>query len=118
LLTCLLVISTSSYLDRIIGEALSPPPHSISWLVTFVYYAGSFGVIAIIVAIALLDRRWVIARDIGLGALGAAALSGLLIVVLGSDGGRSGGTPIQGFYAHFPVLQIAVFMAVVTAALP
>src|SRR5664280_516128 len=118
LLCCVLAVGYSSHFDRVIAQTVHPPPHSISWLITFIYDAGSFGITALLIVLALLARRWAVARDIGLSAAGAAALSGLLIVALGSDGGRSLGTPINGFDLHFPVVQIAVFMSVVTAALP
>ena len=45
-------------------------------------------------------------------------MSGLLVLVLGSDGGRGPGTAIHGYSVHFPVFQIAAFMAVATASLP
>jgi uncharacterized membrane protein YbhN (UPF0104 family)/tRNA A-37 threonylcarbamoyl transferase component Bud32 len=60
----------------------------------------------------------VIARDIALSALVAAAVSGLLILLLGSSGGRSSGIEIRGYSVTFPVLQIAFFAAVTTAVLP
>ena len=49
---------------------------------------------------------------------GTAAVSGILILLLGNRGGRPSGILINGYYVHFPVLQIALFMAVATAALP
>ena len=67
---------------------------------------------------ALLARRWEIARDIGLSAVGAAAVTGLLILWLGSHGGRPGGVVIGDYDLSFPVLRIALFAAVATAALP
>ena len=51
-------------------------------------------------------------------AVGTAAVSGILVLVLGSRGGRPGGIVIHGYDLTFPVLQIALFMAVATAALP
>ncbi|HXA33339.1 MAG TPA: lysylphosphatidylglycerol synthase domain-containing protein, partial [Acidimicrobiales bacterium] len=118
LLCCILAIRNGSHVDRTIVHVLYPVPHSLSWLVTFVYNAGSFGVTALLVAAALLTRRWVIARDLALSAVGTVAVSGLLIVALGSDGGRRHGIVIEGVYLHFPVIQVAVFMAVATAVLP
>ncbi|HEX3566593.1 MAG TPA: hypothetical protein VHU17_14585, partial [Acidimicrobiales bacterium] len=118
LLCCILAIRNGSHVDRTIVRVLYPVPHSLSWLVTFVYNAGSFGVTALLVVAAVLARRWVIARDLGLSAIGTVAASGLLIVALGSDGGRRHGITIEGVYLHFPVIQIAVFMAVATAVLP
>jgi uncharacterized membrane protein YbhN (UPF0104 family) len=118
LLCCILAIRNGSHVDRTIVHVLYPVPHSLSWLVTLVYNAGSFGVTALLVVAALLTRRWVIARDLALSAVGTVAVSGLLIAALGSDGGRRHGIVIEGAYLHFPVIQIAVFMAVATAVLP
>jgi uncharacterized membrane protein YbhN (UPF0104 family) len=118
LVCCLLVIRYDSRIDRAITQVIHPPPWSITWLVTVVYQAGSIGVAVVLVGLALLARRWEIARDIGLSAAGTAAVCGILIAVLGSRGGRPGGIVIDGYYMSFPVLQIALFMAVATAGLP
>ena len=115
---CLLVIRFDSRVDRAIVQILHPPPRSITWLVTVVYQAGSYGIAIVLVALALIARRWEIARDIALSAVGTAAVSGILIALLGSRGGRPSGIVIQGYYLNFPVLQVALFMAVATAALP
>ena len=105
-------------MDRAITEVIHPPPWSIDWLVTVFYQAGSFGVVLVLVVLALVARRWEIARDIAVSAAGAAAMGGILILFLGSRGGRPAGVVIHGYYLSFPVLQIAVFAAVATAALP
>jgi hypothetical protein len=118
LVCCVLVIRYDSRVDRAIIQVIHPPPQSISWLVTVVYQAGSFGVVIVVVALALLARRWVVARDIALSAAGAAAVSGILILWLGSRGGRPDGIVIRGYYLTFPILQLALFSAVATAALP
>jgi uncharacterized membrane protein YbhN (UPF0104 family) len=115
---CLLIIHYNSRIDRAIVAVIHPPPRSITWLVTVVYQAGSFGVVIVVVAVALLARRWAMARDVALSAAGAAAVSGILVLLIGSRGGRPGGIVIQGFYLTFPVLQIGLFAAVATAALP
>jgi glycosyltransferase 2 family protein len=115
---CLLVIRFDSRIDRAITQVLHPPPRSITWLVTVVYQVGSFGVAIILVLLAVVARRWVIARDIGLSAAGTAAVSGILALWLGSHGGRPSGIVIDSYDLSFPVIQIALFMAVATAALP
>jgi glycosyltransferase 2 family protein len=114
---CLLVIRYDSRIDRAITQVIHPPPRSITWLVTVVYDAGSLGVMIVLVALALIARRWVVARDIALSAGGAAAVSGIVVAVLGSDGGRPAGVVIGGYGLSFPVLRIALFTAVATAAL-
>jgi glycosyltransferase 2 family protein len=118
LVCCLLVIRYGSRVDRAITQVIHPPPWSITWLVTVVYQAGSFGVVIVLVAMALVARRWEIARDIGLSAAGTAAAGGALIALLGSTGGRPAGIVIDDYRLSFPVVQIAVFMAVATASLP
>src|SRR6476660_2615864 len=118
LVCCLLIIRYDSRIDRAITQVIHPPPWSITWLVTVVYQAGSIGVVVVLVGLALLARRWEVARDIGLSAAGTAAVCGILIALLGSRGGRPGGIVIDGYYMSFPVLQIALFMAVATAGLP
>jgi glycosyltransferase 2 family protein len=118
LVCCLLIIRYDSRIDRAITQVIHPPPWSITWLVTVVYQAGSFGVVIVLVAVALIARRLEVARDIGLSAAGTAAACAILIVLLGSRGGRPAGIVIDHYYMTFPVVQIAVFAAVATAALP
>jgi uncharacterized protein (TIRG00374 family) len=115
---CLLVIRFDSRVDRAITLVLNPPPRSITWLVTVVYQVGSFGLAIFLVLLAVVARRWEVARDIGLSAAGTAAVSGILAAWLGSHGGRPSGVVIDHYDLSFPVLQIALFMAVATAALP
>jgi glycosyltransferase 2 family protein len=118
LVCCLLIIRYDSRIDRAITEVIHPPPRSITWLVTVVYQVGSYGVAAALVALALIARRWVVARDIALSVVVAIVTSLILIAVLGSHGGRPSGIVIDSYDLSFPVMQIAVFMAVATAALP
>ena len=118
LLVCILMIRYGYRVDRVVTQVVNPPPSSISWLVTVVYDAGAFGVTAVLVVLALIARRFEVARDIGLSVIGTGAVSGLLVLVLGADGGRGPGTAIHGYSVHFPVFQIAAFMAVATASLP
>jgi uncharacterized membrane protein YbhN (UPF0104 family) len=115
---CLLLIRFDSRMDRAITEVIHPAPWSIEWLVRVVYEGGSFGVVLVLVVLAVLARRWEIARDLAVSAAGAAAAGGILILFLGSRGGRPAGIVIHGYYLSFPVLQIAVFAAVATAVLP
>ena len=118
LVCCVLVIHYDSRIDRAITQVIHPPPRSITWLVTVVYQAGSIGVVIVLAGLALVARRWEVARDLALSAAGAAAASGILVLLLGSRGGRPGGIVINGYDLTFPVLQIALFAAVATAALP
>jgi len=118
LVCCVLIIRHNSLIDRGVAGVIHPPPWSITWLVTVVYQAGSIGVLVIPVALALLARRWEMTRDILLSAAIAAAVSGVLYLLIGSRGGRPAGVVISGYYLTFPVLRIALFAAVALAALP
>jgi glycosyltransferase 2 family protein len=118
LVCCVLIIRYDSRIDRAVIQVIHPPPRSITWLVTVVYDAGAFGVTIAAVLLVLLARRWLVARDIALSAAGTAALSGILVLLLGGRGGRPDGIVIHGYSVTFPVLQIALFMAVAAAALP
>ncbi|MGP0028861.1 MAG: lysylphosphatidylglycerol synthase domain-containing protein [Streptosporangiaceae bacterium] len=118
LVCCVLIIRYDSRIDQAITQVIHPPPRSIAWLVTVVYDAGAFGVTIVLVGLALVARRWVIARDIALSAAVAAAVGGILVLLLGSSGGRPSGIEIRGYSVTFPVLQIALFAAVTTAVLP
>ena len=116
---CLLIIRYDSRVDRAIVQVIYPAPWSIRWLITVVYEkAGSLGVISALAIIALIARRWAAARDIPLSAAVAAAASGILVASLGARGGRPAGVEIGGYLLSFPVLRIALFVAVATAALP
>jgi glycosyltransferase 2 family protein len=118
LVCCVLIIRYDSRIDRAVVQVIHPPPWSITWLVTVVYDAGAFGVTIVLVLLVLLARSWLLARDIALSVAGTVVLSGILVLLLGSRGGRPDGIVIHGYYMTFPVLQIALFMAVTTAALP
>jgi uncharacterized membrane protein YbhN (UPF0104 family) len=71
-----------------------------------------------VVALAVLARRWEMARDIVLSAAIAAAVTGVLVLLTGSRGGRPGGVVIAGYDLTFPNIRTALFMAVAVAALP
>jgi hypothetical protein len=60
------------------------------------------------------------ASDVGAEATACAwpRPSSLPVVLRGSRGGRPAGIQVDDFYMRFPVVQIAVFMAVAAASLP
>ena len=118
LLCCVLIIRYNSLIDRAIVAVIHPPPRSITWLVTVVFQAGSVGVVVVVAALALLARRWAMARDILLSAAIAAVLTGILVLLIGSNGGRPAGVVINGYYLTFPVIRIALLAAIAVAALP
>ena len=117
-LVCWLATKVNSSSERSIAHALAPPPNGVRWLVTSVWWLGSFGLIAIVVILALVSRRWSVIRDCLLSGAGAWLICVLLGLLLGSDGGRpSSGVPL-GFSVVFPVARVAATVAVAGAALP
>jgi glycosyltransferase 2 family protein len=118
LIACVLIIRYNSRIDRAIVQVIHPAPRSITWLVTVVYDVGAFGVSIVVLALVLIARRWEVARDLALSVAIAAVASGILVAFLGGRGGRPAGVIIDGYHLRFPVLQIAAFMAITTAALP
>ena len=115
---CVLVMRYNSLIDRAIVQVIHPPPWTITWLVTVVYQAGSLAVVVVSAALAVLARRWEMARDMLLSAAIAAAVTGVLVLLTGSRGGRPGGVVIAGYDLTFPEIRTALFMAVAVAALP
>jgi uncharacterized membrane protein YbhN (UPF0104 family) len=117
-LLCWLAVRVNSSSERSIVHALTPAPNGIRWLVTSVWWIGSFGLIATVVVLALVSRRWSVVRDCLVSGAGAWLICVLLGLLLGSSGGRPpAGAPI-GFSAVFPVARVAATVAVAGAAIP
>jgi glycosyltransferase 2 family protein len=115
---CWLATRVNPSSERAVVRALTPPPDGVRWLVTSVWWIGSFGLIAAVVVLALVSKRRSVVRDCLLSGVGAW----LVCVVLGQLLGTSGGRPPQGipagFNATFPVARVAATVAVASAALP
>ena len=97
---------------------ISPPPNGVHWLVTGIYVVGSFGLIVILGAVALLSRRRAVLRDLAVAGLAAFAFSALLWFVFGMTGGRPNDASLAGYNLEYPVAIVATAVAVTMAALP
>jgi glycosyltransferase 2 family protein len=117
-LCAVFVIRSNSHPEQVIARVLSPPPNGIRWLVNVFWIGGSFGTVAVLVLLAALVRRWNVARDLVLAAVGTLAVSGIVILFLGTSGGRSHAVHIDGYSLSFPVIQIAIAVSVVAVGLP
>ncbi len=115
---CWLVTHANSNAEREIATALASPPQGVKWLIGVIWWLASFGVIALIAILVLVDRRWKVLRDIGLSGLTAWVLCVLSSIALGSTGGRPPSSSLQHFDLSFPVARVAATVAVATAALP
>lgn len=118
LVACELVIRADSSSELAVVRALTPPPQGIRWLVATVWYLGSLGVIAFLVAVALITRNRRAARDVVLAGLGSWALSGILVLTVGATGGRTPFPGLVGVDQDFPLVRIAATVAVAGAAMP
>ena len=117
-LCAVLAVRSNSRPEQIIAGVLSPPPDGVRWLVNVFWIGGSFGTVAVLLLLAALRRRWDVLRDLAIAAGGALAVSGILVLILGAAGGRPDTVRFDGYSLNFPVLHVAVAVAVATVALP
>jgi glycosyltransferase 2 family protein len=117
-LSAVLVLRSNSHPEDVITHVLSPPPYGIRWLVTLFWIGGSFGTIAVLLALASLAERWMVVRDLAASAIGTLIVTGFLVLALGASGGRPRSTEFYGYVLSFPVLHVALTLSVATAALP
>jgi len=115
---CWLAVDANSKAEQSIAKVLSSAPNGLSWLTATLWWVGTVGAIVALVVMALASRRWQVIRD-ALVSGGAAALVTLLLQwLLGTSGGRPSDSSTHGFNTDFPVIRLAVAVAVVLAMLP
>ncbi len=114
----LLVADTNSHVELALVHFLTPPPNGVAWLVTWVWWLGSIGVIVVLAIAGLLTGRREVARDLALSGLGAWGIAALIVLVAGSSGGRPPTASLGQVDLAFPVARIAATTAVITAVLP
>jgi uncharacterized protein (TIRG00374 family) len=112
------VMRANSAAELNIVHALTPPPAAIRWLVTSVFWLGSAGVIVLLVIAGLLVPRLAAVRWTALAAVLTLGICILLGALLGSDAGRPPIDALAGLNTGYPVIQLAVTVAVVATALP
>ena len=112
------VMRANSAVELSIVHALNPPPPAIAWLVTSVFWLGSAGVIAGLAIVGLLVPRLAAIRRIALAAVLTWAVCALLREVLGPSAGRPVTGALTGVNTRYPVIQLAVTIAVAATALP
>jgi len=117
-LCAVLAVQSNSRPEQIIAGVLSPPPEGVRWLVDVFWIGGSFGTVAVLLLLAAVRRRFDVLRDLAIAAGGALAVSGILILILGASGGRPDTVRFDGYRLSFPVLHVAVAVAVATVGLP
>jgi glycosyltransferase 2 family protein len=117
-LCAVLALQSNSRPEVVIAGVLSPPPDGVRWLVDVLWIGGSFGTVTALLLLAALRRRREVLRDLAIAAGGTLAVSGILILILGAAGGRPQTVTFAGYHLSFPVLHVAVAVAVGTTGLP
>jgi undecaprenyl-diphosphatase len=112
------LISSGPVAEIDLAQTLTSVPHSVHWLLTTLWYLGSYGVIALIALIALASRRLALARDTVVAGFGAWVLGLGLAGWLGSTAGRPSTTIPFPSSATFPLIQLAAAVAVAVTVLP
>jgi uncharacterized membrane protein YbhN (UPF0104 family) len=117
-LSAVFAVQSNSRPEQVVAGVLSPPPEGVRWLVDVFWIGGSFGTVAVLLLLAAVRRRWDVLRDLAVAAGGALTVSGILVLVLGTAGGRPRTVGFDGYSLSFPVLHVAVAVAVATVGLP
>ena len=112
------VLRSNSHPEEVLTHVLSPPPQGVRWLVDAFWIGGSFGTVALLALLAAVARRWDVFRDLLVAAGGTLVVDGILVLWLGASGGRPPSIHFDGYVLSFPVLHVAVAIAVLTAGLP
>ena len=118
LVLCWLAAAANSRSEHSIATVLSPAPEGIRWLISTIWWVASFGLIAVVIVLALVSRRWNVARDTALAGFGAWAVCLLVDVLVGPAAGRPSDPGLHGFDLTFPVARVAATVAVAAAAMP
>ena len=112
------VMRANSAAELSIVHAVHPPPAAISWLVTTVFWLGSAGVSVLLVIVGLMVPRVTAVRWIAAAAVLTWGVCIVFGAVLGPAAGRPPASELSGLNAGYPVIQIAVAIAVAATALP
>jgi len=112
------VMRANSGAELALVHFLNPPPDGLRWLVTTLFWVGTAGVVAGLVVLALLVPRLAAARRAVVAGLAAWAACALLGAALGPAAGRPANPALAGVNTGYPVILLAVTIAVAATALP
>jgi uncharacterized protein (TIRG00374 family) len=112
------VMRANSAAELTIVRVMSPPPTPVRWLVTSVFWLGSAGVSVLLVIVAVLVPKLTAVRWTALAGVLSWGVCVLLSAVLGPAAGRPPADALAGVNAGYPVIQLAVAVAVAATALP
>ena len=112
------VMRANSAAELAIVRALNPPPAAISWLVTTVFWLGSAGVVVLLALIGPLVPRLTAVRHTAVAATATWGVCILLGALLGPAAGRPPHSDLAGLNTGYPVILLAVTVAMAATALP
>jgi len=112
------VMRANSAAELAIVRALNPPPAAISWLVTTVFWLGSVGVVALLALIGPLVPRLTAIRHTAVAAVLTWVVCILIRALLGPSAGRPPHSALAGLNTGYPVILLAVAVAMAATALP
>jgi uncharacterized membrane protein YbhN (UPF0104 family) len=118
ILLCWLATRADSHPEHVVATTMASPPNGLRWLIVGLWWATSVGLVAVLVLLVALGRRWTVLRDVGASAGGSLALCLLAIGVLGTDGGRPSDASLHAFDVTFPAIRVALVVAVAWSVLP
>jgi uncharacterized protein (TIRG00374 family) len=112
------VMRANSAAELAIVRALHPPPAATSWLVTTVFWLGSVGVVALLALVGPLVPRLTAIRHTAVAAVVTWVVCILLGALLGPAAGRPPHSALAGLNTGYPVILLAVAVAMAATALP
>ena len=112
------VMQANSAAELNLVQFLNPPPAAISWLVTSVFWLGSAGVVVLLAVLGLLVPRLTAVRWMAVAGVVTWVVCLLLAEALGPAAGRPPLSELAGLNTGYPVIQLAVTIAVTATALP
>jgi uncharacterized membrane protein YbhN (UPF0104 family) len=115
---CVPLARANTALEVHLTTLMSPAPTGAHWLFTAFWFLGSFGVIAGSVLLGLFVPRLAAVRHMAIAAVVTLGVCILFDVALGPNAGRPPIPELSGFDPRFPVVQLAVAIAVALTALP
>jgi uncharacterized membrane protein YbhN (UPF0104 family)/tRNA A-37 threonylcarbamoyl transferase component Bud32 len=107
--------------EQSIFEFFNTLPDGLQSLFVTLYRLGALWAVGLVVAAALIDRRWRLARDLAISgglAWAVARIVGAIVVENDSLGGSLDVVTRFGDTPSFPLVRLAVVVAVVAAAAP
>ncbi len=117
-LFCLLALRLNPNAEHTVLDVITPAPNGIRWLVASLWWVGTVGVMVAVAVLAALSRRWAVLRDPVVAGVGAWLVTVGSGALFGTTGGRPPDLAYRQFSYAFPVAQVAMTVAVATAASP